>query len=1283
MYNLFKKSLIAVLAFFGTAEVYAQGVVDRNHVPSKERVDNLEVRTDVVDGNNVRASITNYLQTAQANGTGDYFYEWPKNTNRQYVALTHMWVGAEATGSDGKPVYIVDVPNFRNNATGATNSWTFRPIKGYVNPKGRAFGIAQSDESSSWPPFWPDKQTDASDPGWRGRWNGFFGKDIFNADQEFFYKAGDDQYDRNPNFFPDDTDKTRKGLGIVVDTRVMAWSQILIQDVVFMLHGVKNDGSKDLNKVGMSIWLADLVGGDSSDDIPYFDLREDVVFMTDKDGVGTEAFGSDKVGVAAISFLETPGNSTDRIDNDGDGSTNDCDPQSGECSSPIVTEAMIAGEDPTNGVDDNGNGLIDESRVHIAFTTSQASSPGVGFADRIDNDGDGEQDSPTVTAAMVSAAANDAYRRWPVPDAFMKDANGKTIVHLIDVDETDIGKAFKDGIDNDDSAGKPTDKTRYNSEKYLSEANSPRVTQAMITQAAADPLKRFKVPNTSIILYDLGSEDLNKPYADGVDNDGDGATDEGIDEHIDEMIDESRSDGIDNDGDWDSLRDDTGLDGVGFNGDGGDGDNAPTSGAGTAFPGEKNIDVTDVSESDQIGITNVDIIPAFTLDFNRQSDQVLFNTYMKPGELDTQKPPPGENDVVVSSGIFPLKAGQTERISLAVEMGTDINNALQKRDNAYQAYAEDYQFAQAPNAPTLTAVAGNKSVTLYWDSAAEESYDQFLAGLGLPAKDFEGYKIYRATDPAFADALQITDGYGNLAYKKPIAQFDVKNGIKGFHPVDVNGVKFNLGSDTGLTHKFVDTTVENGITYYYAITSYDFGAPTANISPTESPIRIRRLPDGTIETAKNVAKVTPSTAAAGYEAGNFLGGKVNKTKGLTSSTIDYQILDPTILKDNLRYRVSFRDTLIVSKQVNLPDTLTTKSWSLTNLANNQVIIKNNIGGLNNKEFPIYDDFGNPLGFRLIFQNEPFVLVNSALTFWKNAQGQRNDTVFPLTFEPYVGGTFVRGLRNPADYRIKIVAPGQGQSVSLKVRSNVTLPARKTNVQVYRLESDATGAIKEVPVDYAFWDLTGPEAENETLPAVFSTDTKTGESDFIIIYEPKVGDTSGAKVITWRAGLNFTFKNNQNPAQGDVVDVIVKKPLLSSDEFEFTTTASKINSETAGQALSKVAVVPNPYVASNRFEGLNPFSTGRGPRVIKFINLPAECTIRIYTVSGRLVRTLQKQGTATDANGNSSLKASDLLNGTLDWNLQSEDGLSVSYGVYVYHVEAKGIGETTGTFAIIK
>lgn len=1273
-----------VLLFSTPLVAVGQGRIDRDHVPSEERVDPLERRADDIDGNNIRATITNWAQTAQrGNRSLEFWYEWPKNTGRQYIALTQLWVGAETASNigdnPGQPLWITDIADFRQNLEGRGTSWTFEPIGGYVNPAGREHGIAQSDERASWPPFWPDKMDDDLDPGWRGSWNGFFGKDIFNADQEFFYKVGDDQYDRyRTSYRPDSTDASRFGLGIIVETRIMAWTQILIDDAVFLIHGVKNDGTEDLSKVGMSIWLADCVGGDCNDDIPFFDLLEDVAFMTDLDGVGDQNFGSDPVGAAAIAFLETPGNAVDRIDNDGDGSTADiCGISNGECNSPVIPESFLIAEDPANGIDDNFNGLIDENQTHVPFEDQI----GVGYADYIDNDDDGESDGPVVTSEMIASAQGDRWRRWPANpenDPFMMGMNGRPIIHLVGVENDDVGNGFKDGIDNDDSCVEPT--ANY---PFFSEEGSPRITQSIIDEAAGDPFGRYRVVGTDIILFDVGPEDLGKCYADGRDNDGDGATDEGIDEGIDEMIDESRADGIDNDGDWDPTQNDTGLDGAAFSGDPGDGDGVPTSGAGTPFPGEKNIDVTDVAESDQIGITNVQIFAAGGLQLGSVSDRFFFNSFMIPGSFDTEKPEPGDNDLVVSSGLFPLKAGQIERISLSIQLGNTQEEALEARDNALDAYLEDYQFAQAPVTPTVTAVPGDGKVTLYWDSAAEESVDQFLQSIGLPAKDFEGYRIYRSTDPAFLDPLVITDGRGNLTYRKPIAQFDKIDGIGGFHPVDVNGVKFYLGDDRrsegeaadGLTHTFVDTTVTNGIRYFYAVTSYDFGSFSANISPTEASIRIRRLPDGGIETGPNVVTVTPAAPVSGFENAGLetVDGFLPRVQGNTTSRIGFDVIDPRQIEDGDRFRVVFEDTLIAGSFV-APDTLKTKNFSLINLTSSDTLLAGSEVFKPGREFPIFDDRGHPLGFRLLFFSEPLVEVNSSRTTWDDPN------IYPVALDPYLAAGFVKGLRNPADYEVHIVGAGEGHSIELPVRRRKTLPARPTNVQVFRLEPDGSGGTNRVAVDYAFWDLTGPDfvSDTSTEPATLSADPAAGESDRIILFEPKVGDPSGTNIITWQISLNFTFKDRSNPDQGDVAQIVTRKPFLSNDVFEFSTVAPRASTSNPDSLLARIQVVPNPYVATNTFENQNPFSTGRGPRVIKFTNLPPQATVRIFSVSGRLIRELR-----LNDGSNEDLTAADLMNGTLDWDLQSLDNLTVSYGLYLYHVEAPGLGEKTGTFAIIK
>ncbi|MDE2644552.1 MAG: hypothetical protein OXI05_01765 [Bacteroidota bacterium] len=1271
--------LLVGLIALGGIQVQAQGVIDRNHVPSNERVDPLERRRDDIDGNNIRATITNWTQTAQSGTPGDFWYEWPKNTNRRYVALTQFWVGAETTANDGpdagETVWILDVSDFRGNNTGGSASWTFEPVGGYVNPAGSEYGIAQSDEPSSWPPFWPDKLEDPGDPGWSGSWNGFFGRDIYNADQEFFFKAGDDQYDRyRGTYSPDATDPSRYGLGLVIETRIMAWTQILVDDIIFMIYGVKNDGTEDLDKVGMAIWLADCVAGDCGDDIIFFDLLEDVAFMTDEDGIGDQNFGTDPAGTVGIALLETPGNATDRIDNDGDGSVSDeCPANNGECNSPVVPEAFLVGELPSNGIDDNGNGLIDESSVHVPFGTQR----GVGYADYIDNDNDGEHGAPLVTQEMVLAASSDQWLRWPPNPRSdpMQQVGGRPVVHLINVTQETVGLPFRDNIDNDDSHVQPS--SAY---PYLSEPGSPLVTQEMINAAASDPYGRYLIEEAGILLYDLGPEDLGKAYADGLDNDEDGAIDEGIDEGTDEMIDESRADGIDNDQDWILLQNDTGLDGIEFSGDFGDGDGQPTSGAGTNFPGEKNIDVTDVSESDQIGITNVRLFGANTLAIGSASDRFMFFTYLIPGEFDTEQPDPGDNDLTVSSGLFPLKAGQTERISISVQLGIGQEEVLAARDNALDAYQEDYQFAQAPITPEVFAVEGDGRVTLYWDSKSEESDDDFLRSLGLPSKDFEGYRVYRATDPAFLDALQITDGRGNLTFRKPIAQFDLIDGIGGFHPVSINGVSFYMGDDrvspgegsNGLAHSYVDSTVTNGVTYYYAVTAYDYGAASANISPTETPVRIRRLADGTIETGRNVVVATPTTPVSGYQQAALenTNGYLPRVRGSTSSRIGYTIIDPRAIREGARYQISFTDTLMSGGRF-AQDTITTSTFTLTDLDENRILIRDSDAWRVDSEFPALDDYGTPIGFSLQFFGESLVRINSSVSGWDN------DAVFPVVLDPYISPGFTSGQRNPADYQVEVVGPSEGRSTALDVSFFRTLPERPTNVRVYRLDPDGAGGTLKEEVDYAFWDLTGDDfvGATATTPATFSADRERRESDLIIIHESLVGNR-GAPQLTWRIGMNFTVEGGTNPSEGDVSTIITRKPFLASDVFEFMTFAPSTSTNNPDSLLSRIRVVPNPYVATNRFEQLNAFSTGRGERAIQFINLPPECTLRIFNVSGRLIRTLHLNEGVNDP-------ASALMNGTIRWDLQSSDALTVSYGVYLYHVEAPTLGETTGTFAIIK
>ena len=104
-------------------------------------------------------------------------------------------------------------------------------------------------------------------------------------------------------------------------------------------------------------------------------------------------------------------------------------------------------------------------------------------------------------------------------------------------------------------------------------------------------------------------------------------------------------------------------------------------------------------------------------------------------------------------------------------------------------------------------------------------------------------------------------------------------------------------------------------------------------------------------------------------------------------------------------------------------------------------------------------------------------------------------------------------------------------------------------------------------------------------------------------------------------------------------------------------------------MGNITVVPNPYISSESWERRTLFTTGRGDRKILFTHLPAQCTVRIFTVAGYLVKTLVKDSNASD--------------GSLPWDLVTDDGMDLAYGLYVYHVNAPGIGEHIGKFAVIK
>ena len=162
--------------------------------------------------------------------------------------------------------------------------------------------------------LWPDKMDDQIDPGWPYAWNGYFGKDIKNADQESYFVM-DDYNNKEFGFIPDSTDEMRRGLGLRVSARGLQWSNALVEDILFCLYDVKNIGTTQLDKVvfgqfaGPAIGNTVTQGGDNGDDNGAFVLEESLVYSYDEDNLGST--GWTPVGYYGAAFLESPGNPFD------------------------------------------------------------------------------------------------------------------------------------------------------------------------------------------------------------------------------------------------------------------------------------------------------------------------------------------------------------------------------------------------------------------------------------------------------------------------------------------------------------------------------------------------------------------------------------------------------------------------------------------------------------------------------------------------------------------------------------------------------------------------------------------------------------------------------------------------------------------------------------------------------------------------------------------------------------------------------------------------------------
>ena len=775
-------------------------------------------------------------------------------------------------------------------------------------------------------------------------------------------------------------------------------------------------------------------------------------------------------------------------------------------------------------------------------------------------------------------------------------------------------------------------------------------------------------------------ESPGNPY-DQLDNDDDG------------MVDESRDNGIDDDNDWDPEKDDIGVDGVPNTGDMGEGDGLPTAGDQYDIrePGEPNFEWTDLDESDMVGLTGFSS-PAFS-GTTIADDQRVYDDFLQPGVFDSANATQsGDYVFIYSSGPISLPAGETRRFSIALLIGEDYDDLTLNAITSQDIYERNYQFAKPPDKPTITAVPGDERITLYWDHVAEESLDPISEEY-----DFEGYVIYRSTHPQFLDQQTITDANGSKFLFEPLkmfngapARFDLDNDYFGMSSVVYpgRGAYYTLGDNTGLVHSYVDSNnVLNGQTYYYAVVSYDHGSEELQIPPSECSKTITLNPTtNELIIDVNTIRIVPSTPAIGLVRGTIKDNLIEHRAGVTTGEITLDIVDYYSLENENQFEITFResptrysikDLMPIEDQVVISiEQYRQLSYQNIDLESVQVYDVNGNIFVIDQDYEILDEMGKIKG-----------IAGGSIT-------EGNTYTVSYLYYPIVNSKAVSlEETNPIVDGIKVTV--QDIELALNVEntkwsissscswSPEVIPFNGADQFMYPgayevrffdeiVDTSSTTLHPSFGIsrmNFEVWDVTPgriPMQEEVTIIEEGNNpDSLWSPGDRAIIMD---GEPLGGK---WE----FTFflpdsGDTISAGAGDVFFIDTHRPFAESDTLLFTTVASQYDKTVASGKLDSIYVVPNPYVVTNVLEQLdlqNPMD--RGPRKIYFTNLPKECTISIYTVSGDLVETLEHN--------------SDIENSQEHWDLTTKDNFPLAYGVYLYHVDAPGIGEKLGRFAVIK
>ena len=568
-------------------------------------------------------------------------------------------------------------------------------------------------------------------------------------------------------------------------------------------------------------------------------------------------------------------------------------------------------------------------------------------------------------------------------------------------------------------------------------------------------------------------------------------------------------------------------------------------------------------------------------------------------QFDTSLPPTDQFYIQCVRGIN-LTAGRTVRVVYALIAGQDEQEFRTNADLAQQLYDALYVGPTPPESPQLQARGGDEKTYLFWSDTSEFSVDPLSGN-----QDFVGYKLYRSDNHGKTwGVVDYSTGNSCLTVDySPLAMYTV------------------LSPGDPIQHSFVDTGLYNGVEYWYCLAAFDTGDTTLGVDPLQSGF-------GSPSINPHIVAVSPAPDPAGFF--DALGTVVHNYTGLelpSDGNAIPLVFDPAAITGS-DYRVVFEDT---------PEQT---YWHVLNETTGDTALA---GQSRTSGDPGLYEVAE--GLRVVVRNgdrDPRGWGQTSLG------GIDTNLVMGLFYGPalpaFTGdeNDVFGDMHFRSTYEIRYTGDSTRASWALDgfygSDSVFWVPFEAWNVSS---NERVSLAVYDRVVDNGVWD------PYDILAIVnYPYDSTTSVTSFAFPYH-----------FSWMFRFNSTL---YNPTVGDVFTVEGAPMNGPSDNFTFS--ADGINAADATDDLSKIKVVPDPYIA--QYSAM--VEMAEGESALEFQNIPTECTIRIYTLSGDLVQTLKHtSGTGSER-----------------WNLLTSSRQQIASGIYIFHVESS-VGNKIGRFAVIK